>query len=352
MKKTILYIFLLLAGLILIKLLFFPGKKEKESNPAGGRSKGPVPVKAIVLKGRTFQDKLHVSGSVIANEEVELKPEISGRIEAIYFKEGTRVSKGQLLAKLNDQDLLAQLEKQESLKKLAADRAQRQKRLLEIKAISQEEFDIAGSQLAGINADIRLLKAQIAKTEIRAPFEGSIGLKYISGGSFVSPESRIALLQSLNPLKIDFSVPEKYAASIKKGDTITFTVEGSDSVYSATIYAVESRIDPSTRTLQVRALYGNKRNEVFPGAFARIEVPLRKIEHAIMIPTETIIPELKRQKVFVVKNGKAVSQHIETGNRTETSILVKKGLETGDTLIVTGIMQLKPGTPVKAVVTR
>jgi membrane fusion protein (multidrug efflux system) len=230
---------------------------------------------------------------------------------------------------------------------LNKDQEFRQKRLLEREAISQQEYDIALNQVNTINAELQQLKAVIARYTIRAPFAGVIGLRYVSEGSYVSPTTQIAFMQDIDKVKIEFTIPEKYAEQVKQGNTITFSVNGRNNQYNGTVYAVEPRIDLSTRSLRIRALSPNLGNELIPGAFARVQLTLQTIDNAIMIPTEALIPELQGQKVFLFKNGVAQSTLVETGIRTERQIQITKGVQPDDSLIVSGLLQLKDSVQVK-----
>jgi len=295
-----------------------------------------------------LQNNIYSSGTILAAEEVQLRPETSGKLIAVLFKEGTTVNKGELLAKINDADLQAQLKKLNLQYKLAKEKETRIKGLLEIKGVSQEEYDIAANELETISADMEFTKAQIAKTEIRAPFSGKIGLKSVSEGSFVNNTNIIASIQQTDLLKIDFSIPEKYASVVKVGDTVRFTVEGIKEKQSATVFAIEPRIDAQTRNIMIRAIFKNSSSNVYPGAFAKVELMASK-RQSIMIPTEAVIPEMKGNKVFVVKNGKASPVKVETGIRSDAKIEILSGLNQGDTVITTGIMSLKPEMNVKII---
>jgi membrane fusion protein (multidrug efflux system) len=197
-----------------------------------------------------------------------------------------------------------------------------------------------------VRADVELIKTQIDKTEIKAPFDGVIGLKNVSEGSFVNTSTVIATLQNINPVKIEFSIPEKYSGMVKSGDSIQFEVVGTNEKHTARVYAIEPKIDPLTRTLRMRALYSNPKRNILPGSFANVELVLRKIENALMVPTNSIVPELKGQKVFLYKNGSASPQSVETGTRTDTTVQITSGLNENDTLITSGILQVRPGMPV------
>ncbi|MBI2269753.1 MAG: efflux RND transporter periplasmic adaptor subunit [Bacteroidetes bacterium] len=348
--KTPLIILTVVILLVVIKIAFLSPPKNPAAQLQGKRnSTPPSPVAIYVAAPRELNNNVFVTGSVIANEEVVLVPEVSGKLISLSIVEGSVVNKGDLLAKINDADLQAQLKKLELQAKIADEKVNRQKQLLSISGISQEEFDISLNLLNTAKADIDYTKALIAKTELRAPFSGTIGLKNVSEGSLVTPTTRIAAIQQLNQVKIDFSIPEKYADAITLNSTIQFTITDNKEIFIAKVYAIEPRIDQATRTIQLRALAANPTGKLFPGAFAKIQLPLKKISNAIMIPTEAIIPVLKGKKVFVCKNGKAQQLNVETGIRTDSLIQVINGLQAGDSVITTGIMQLKQDNLVRVV---
>ncbi|MEZ4999515.1 MAG: efflux RND transporter periplasmic adaptor subunit [Bacteroidales bacterium] len=262
----------------------------------------------------------------------------------ILFKEGTHVSKGDLLGKINDRHLQAQLLKLEAQLKLVTEKEFRQRSLLSRDAISQESYDQVVTEMQSIEADILLVKARIAETELRAPFDGIIGLRYYSEGSYTSPATKIAKLVKLKPLKIEFSIPERYAGEISTGYPIRFIVD--EKPYDATVYAVEPMVIEETRTIMVRGIYPNTREELKPGRYAEIILRLAEVENAISIPTEALIPEMDGEKVYLYRSGRATKMPVSTGLRTESSIQIVNGLQFGDTLITTGILQLRQDLPV------
>lgn len=344
--KNILIIISIVAVLLTLKFLFFPAPSVTPGPPQ--KDKGAAsPVAAFVIRSEKLENTIYSSGTILANEEVELKPEISGKIISLPLKEGSVVSNGELLVKINDSDFRAQLKKLQSQYDLAETQLKRQQELLKINGISQQEFDISQNTLSTIKADMDYTQSQIAKTEIRAPFTGVVGLKHVSEGSYVSAGTGIANVLQIDPVKIDFSVAERYAPYIQKGVKVIFNIEGMKEDIEGEIYAVEPKIDMNTRTIQVRAICPNKNKSIFPGAYARIHVLLKDIENAVMIPTEAVIPELRGKKVYLVKNKKAKPVMIETGLRTSDKVQVLNGLQLGDTIITTGIMQLKPDALVK-----
>jgi membrane fusion protein, multidrug efflux system len=341
---------ILLGALIVYRLTQNKGNKAAGGPGGGAPGKGgampPARVDGIVVTAENFANALSVSGSIEANEQVQIRSEVPGLVTGIYFKEGTNVSKGQLLLKINDRELQAQLSQALTKQKLAQETEYRAGELLKKEAISKEEYDVALADLRSLQSETQLTRAQLAKTQIRAPFSGKIGLRAVSSGEYLTPSATVANLVSIDPVKITFSVPEKYAGQIKLNTKINFTVAGSDKKYTARVYAIEPSIDMSTRTLQLKATADNRSGDLLPGSFAKIDLPLSSLDNAILIPTEAVIPVLKGKKVFISEKGKAKEVMVETGTRTDKSVLITSGLHIGDTVLTTGMMSLKPETPV------
>ncbi len=341
--RNVLILVLVIATLVIIKIKFFPGNTPQVMPQQQGKPQA-VTVTAYIVKPEKLNNKIYISGTLLSNEEVTLMPEIAGKVTRIYFKEGSTVKKGDVLLTINDIELQAQLKKLQVQEKLVAEQEARQKKLLAINGISQEEYDVMLSQVNATAADVELLRAQISKSQITAPFDGKIGLKNISEGSYVTPGTPIATMQQSDPMKLDFYVPEKYVSLVKVNGKLTFTTEVGNEKHDAVVMAIEPKVDAATRTIQVRAKTDNKSGNLFSGSFVRIEFSLEESENALMIPTESIIPILKGQKVFVARGGKAEEVKVETGLRSENKVQILKGLTVGDTVIATGIMQLKPGS--------
>jgi membrane fusion protein (multidrug efflux system) len=345
--KYIAYTILLLGFVAIITYRISENKKKEDTGKDKGGKNKMMTVNGVVVKLQTFDNNLSLSGSIEANEQVEIRSEISGIVESINFKEGSQVSKGQLLFKVNDVELRAQLGQAKTKEGLAAENERRAKLLLQKEAISQEEYDIAQADFKSAQAQSQLIRAQIAKTAVRAPFSGKIGLRSISPGTYITPAILVANLVNSGKLKITFSIPEKYASEIKTAADLNFTVANSPKKYKATIYAIEPGIQATTRTLQVRAIAENSDGKLFPGTFANVELPLNSIKDAIVVPTEAIVPIQNGKKVFISAQGKAKEIMVETATRTDASIVVLSGLKAGDTLITTGVMALKADAGVK-----
>ena len=303
-------------------------------------------VNAKIIKPQLLKDEIQISGSLLPDEEVDLSFETSGKIVEINFEEGSFVKKGQLWAKVNDRPLQAQLQRLVSQLKLAEDRVFRQNALLERDAVSKEAYEQVKTDLATLNADIDLVKANILQTEMRAPFDGVIGLRQVSAGTYATPSTIVAKLTKISPLKVEFSVPERYASDVKIGAGLDFALEGKLDALHAKVYARESKIDPTTHTLTIRALYPNTNSSVLPGRYASIKLNKDEIENAIAVPSEAIVPEMGKDKIFLYRSGKAEPVEIITGIRTESEVQVVQGLNVGDTIITSGTLQLRTGLPV------
>ena len=345
--KYIVYAILILGSGSFIAYRITENKNTEGNSTEKSAKNKAMTVSGMVVQLQTFDNNLSLSGSIEANEQVEIRSEVSGIVESINFKEGSFVSRGQLLFKVNDIELRAQLGQAKTKQGLAAENERRANLLLQKEAISQEEYDVARADFKSAQAQTQLINAQIAKTSIRAPFSGKIGLRSISPGTYVTPIVMVANLVNTGKLKITFSIPEKYAAQVKNNADLSFTVVGSAQKYNATVYAIEPSVATTTRTLQVRALADNKEGKLLPGTFANIELPLEIIKEAIVVPTEAIIPVQNGKKLFIARHGKAHEVMVETATRTDASILVLSGLKAGDTVLTSGVMSLKSDSKVK-----
>ncbi|MGK6351533.1 efflux RND transporter periplasmic adaptor subunit [Parapedobacter sp. DT-150] len=348
MKKKYLYIAIAVAAVAFVSYRLTRPDKAKVAAPTSAAPGAVMEVNGIVVTPRTFANTITLSGSIEPNEQVQIRSEVSGVLKELAFSEGAMVKKGQLLLRIDDSELQAQLMQAQTSEKLAEDNENRARLLLEKEAISQQEYDVAHADHESAKAQTALIRAQIAKTKVYAPFSGKIGLRSISQGEYLTPTTVVANLLSINPVKILFSVPEKYSSQIKIGQELTFNVSGSETDYRASIYAVEPGVDAATRTISIRAVAENPGEQLFPGSFARIELSLNRITDAILVPTESVIPVQNGKQVFLLKNGVATATDVEAENRTSTAVLITDGVSIGDTVLISGIMSLKDGMAVRA----
>ncbi|SDL59655.1 efflux RND transporter periplasmic adaptor subunit [Siphonobacter aquaeclarae] len=322
-------------------------KKKAAAGEKGGGGPKSLTVDAYVASTQKLSNSLETSGTLQSNEELSLQPEINGRVIRIFFKEGQPVAKGTVLVKLFDADLAAQVLKIKTNRQLAQRSLERLQYLLSRDGVSQQEVDVAKAQVEAFDADLAVAQAQLQKTEIRAPFNGRIGLRYVSEGAIVSPTTVIASFQQTNPLKVDFSIPEKYTDAVRVGDAVSFTVASDRNDYKGSVYAIEPKIDLATRTIKMRALVPNAQNLLHPGQFAKVKLRLNEIPEALMIPSQAVIPGTKDKKVVLSKQGKASFVVVETGTRNETQVQILSGVSPGDTVIISGMMQIKPDIDLK-----
>lgn len=316
-----------------------PQKKDRGNN-------GPTIVDVIIAAPRAIDNKIEANGTVVANEYAELHPEISGRITYLNVPEGAHIAKGTIIARINDADLQATLEKAKVQLDLYQKTEERDKKLLEINGINQADYDLAVNNVNSIKADIAYTEAQIEKTIIRAPFDGIVGLRQVSPGAYATPATIIATVQQLDKIKIDFTVPEQYTPVIKKGSMVDVQIDAVSNTHrKALIVATEPQINLSSRNLKVRAIL--QEGQGHPGAFVKVYVNAGVDKRAIMVPTNCIIPDDRNNQVITVKEGKAQFVNVLTGIREANNIEITKGLNPGDTVIVTGVLFARPKSAVQ-----
>ena len=327
-------------GALVVSSLFISCQSNNKEPAA--KEKPPVGVEVIVAGAEAVASSLEVNGTVVSNEMVELRPEISGRLVYLNIPDGAAVSKGTILAKVNDADLQAQMEQQKTQLDLAMKTEKRLADLLKMNGVNQADYDVALSQVNSIEANIKVLNAQIDKTVIWAPFSGELGLRQVSPGAIVSPQTLIGTLQQTDKVKIDFTVPETYAAIVKKGDKVKIETHGTEGMLDATISAIEPQINSVSRNIMVRAFLDQ--GLISPGAF--VKVKLEQSRQGIMIPTSAIIPDALSDQVVVVRKGKAVFTNVETGLRNSNLVELTGGVKAGDSIIVSGMLFVRPNAPV------
>ncbi|MDN5286796.1 MAG: efflux transporter periplasmic adaptor subunit [Mucilaginibacter sp.] len=344
---------LLVAYLIYNKFFSKASKESAAAMAAGGkggkRKNGPISVNIMVVKDTTVNNIIDVTGSIDANEKVSLVSQTAGNITGIYFTEGSKVQKGQLLVKVYNQDLEASLQQVKYQETLAKQNEYRNKILLQKEAISQQEYDTSLTSLNSLRSQGDMIRAQISRTEIRAPFSGTIGLRNVSPGGYLSPQTSIAQLVNIDPAKVTFSVPERYLSIIGPGSKIRFNTESSRENFTATVYAIDPSIDINSRTITVRAKAPNPKGLLTAGSFAKINLTLDQIPKTILLPTQAVIPDLKSNLVYIYHNGVAESRPVKTDMRTDTKIQVIDGLKPGDSVVISGIIQMRPKVPLKIV---
>ncbi len=354
MNKTIKIVLIALLLLIVLGLVIVPklinnGDKSSTNQRQNNSQQNQITsVDGFILKSEVLNNEIKAIGNIRANEEAEIRSEISRKIRGVYFKEGTYVTKGKTLFKLDSDDLIAKLRRQEIDERLAISKLEREKQLIDKGLTSREDYEVMESTLEQIRAEIQITRIDISKTYVRAPFSGIIGLRNVSNGAYVTPQTVMTTMQDMSKVKIDFSIPEKYIYLFKKGQMMKFKVEGIDGEFDAEVYASEPKVENNTRSLVLRAIASNPGKKLLPGTFANVVFSLSEIDNAIMIPTQALVPKLKGQFIYVVRDGKAKSIDVEIGERGEAFVqIISDKLIIGDTIITTNILRIKDNAPVK-----
>lgn len=322
--------------------------KNNEATPSSKRQGRVLPVSVHIAELMAREDGFLRIGNLIANEKVDIVSEQSGRVVSINFKEGQFVKKGTLLIKLNDSELQVQLKKAQYQYTLLEERLERQRILLEKDAVSREDYDKVLTEFNVLKQDIEQLKIRIEKMHIVAPFSVVVGFRDVSLGAFLQPNSKITSLVDVANLIVEVAIPEKYVLDKLYGATINFTVEGMIDNFSAVIYAVDPQVDINTRTIMVRAKYNNSRNLLRPGMSAKVMLNTGSGDINVYVPNQAVVPDVNGRSVWVYKSGKAKFVPVQTGNRTADMLEILSGVEKGDTIITTGLMQLREGISVSA----
>jgi membrane fusion protein (multidrug efflux system) len=323
------------------------GCKEKSKSVDKFNPNAPVSVDITIAALQKVDKQIEVNGTVLANDFVELRPETNGRITFLQVPEGKFVKAGAVIAKINDADLQAQLDKIKAQLELAILNEQRNKQLVLVKGINQSDYDASLQQVKSLKADMAYTQSLIDKTIVKAPFAGQVGLRQVSVGAYISTATTIVTIQKLDQLKMDFTLPEVYASYVSVGKKINIATIGNginQTKMTAVITAIEPQIIATTRNLKVRASF---KGNVLPGAYAKVFLGESTLKPTIMVPSNIIIPDSKSKQVVVVKNGEAKFLNVETGYRTQTAVEITKGLQPGDSVIVAGMLFVKDGAKLK-----
>jgi len=286
-------------------------------------------------------------GSLRSDETVVLRPEIVGRVSEILFKEGERVAQGNALARLDDSVQRADFDRARANHVLSKSKYERAIDLRNQGFISSQAKDEAENTLKVAEADLELAKARLAKTEIRAPFSGTVGLRQVSVGEYVKEGQDIVNLESLDSLKVDFRVPEIYLSQVRNGQTLQITLDAiPDRAYDGRVFAINPLIDANGRSIVIRAQVPNRDGNLRPGMFARVRLFTSESKEAIVIPEESLFPLGDDKYVYKVVEGKATRQKVAIGLRREGRVEIVSGLAPEDVVVTAGVIKLREGAPV------
>lgn len=322
--------------------------KEHTAAPAPAAPQA-VPVDGAVIRPGSLKEELEVTGTLVANQQVDIVSELTRKLVRVNVKEGNFVKAGTLLFQLDDADLQAQLERLHQQEKLAILNEERLRDLIKHEAVVQQDYDQAFTNLKVLQAQIAELQVTIAKTHIKAPFDGQVGIIHAYPGAVVSVNTVLTHIEDNSVVKVEFSIPEKYASVITPGSAQPFTVASGAKQYTARVVARESKLDQNTRTLLVRAVSDNPGRVLLPGQSARLNLSLHESANALQVPSQALMPSSQGYSVFVAKNNKVQITPVEIGQRGPYTVEVLKGLQAGDTVVVNNLLRLMPGAEVQFV---
>jgi membrane fusion protein (multidrug efflux system) len=308
-----------------------------------------TPVDALIIKPGVLTESLEVTGTLIANQEVDIVSELTRKLIRVNVKEGSFVTRGALLFQLDDADLQAQLEKLRQQEKLSQLHEERLKDLIAHDAAVQQDYDQAFTNLKVLQAQITEMNVLIDKTRITAPFDGQIGIINVHPGAIVSVNTTLTNIKDNSVVKVEFSVPEKYSNVILPGSEHTFTIASDKKEHRAKVSARSAGLNEETRTLLVRAVASNPDRTLLPGQSARLNLSLSSSSNTITVSSQALIPSSLGYTVFKVSKNSVEAQPVTIGQRSSGSIEITQGLSAGDTVIVSNLLRLAPGAPVHVV---
>lgn len=318
----------------------------KAGSPGTG-SVPPVSVTAIRVTTAKLPQTITAVGSLRSDESITVRPEVAGRVSAILFQEGQRVPKGALLIRLDASVNEADVQQARANLKLAQSKFDRAVDLAKSNFISSQARDEAENNLRVGEAAVQLAEAKLAKTRIVAPFSGIIGLRLVSVGDYVKEGQDIVNLEAIDPLKVDFRVPEIYLRQIQVGQVLEVGLDAlRDKSYEGRVYAINPLVDAAGRAIVIRAQVKNQDAALRPGMFARVRLITSEHQEALVVPEQVIVPQGDEQFVFRVVDSKAVRVKVTVGQRREGLVEVVSGLAAGDIVVSAGQLKLRDGSPV------
>lgn len=332
---------------------YFRGSATATPPPAGAGPAAPggapmgMPVEAEVAKSERLAQEIIAVGSLLSNESVMLSSEVAGRISGIHFREGQQVSKGALLFELDDSVQRAEAEQARAGLALSRRNHERAKELFERKLISTRERDEAAARLDVDKATVSLAEARLAKTRIRAAFDGTVGLRSVSPGDYVTAGQPLAPLEQISVLKADFRLSEAALSVIKVGQTLNLEVDAwPGQTFPGRVYAIDPRLAEATRSIGIRARVPNDKNQLRPGLFARVRLTVAERPTAVLVPEQAIVPQGEKLFVYVIEEGKAALRPVHLGVRQAGRVEIVTGVAPGDVVITAGVQKIGPGAPV------
>jgi len=328
----------------LVAYVFFIAEHEEGSDNENSQA---VPVRVQVAEESEFRDVIEALGTAKANESVVITAQSQELVESIYFDDGDMVEKGQVLVELDSREERARVEELRFRLEEARRQYGRLQNLARENVASRQQLEEQDVLVKEITALLEVSETQLAKMKIVAPFSGRLGLRQVSLGALVGPGDEITTLDDVSPIKVDFNVPELYFASLQEGQrVITRTAAYPGEQFEGEIRSIDSRIDPLTRSILVRATIDNEDGRLRPGMLVRVTL-LRSVDTTMVLPEKALIPIQDRQYVYVIdENNRAVQTEVTVGRRKPGVVEITSGISDGDRIVVEGIVRLRDGVPV------
>jgi len=315
--------------------------------PGAGAKAPPVNVYATKAEAETLVRQSRSVGSLKASDTVTISPEIAGRVVSISDAQGGQVSRGDILAELDTSIYQAQVAEADAKRKLWKANAERANNLMAKGAGTPKAVDEAASELGIAEAALKLAQANLAKTRITAPFSGALGLRQVSVGEYLSPGQSIFTLSRIDPLYVDFSVPQTELAVLREGTPVSISTDAFPGErFTGKILAIDPELDAAARAVSVRAEIGNPDGRLKPGLFIEVEISAGTIDNAVVIPEQALVARGDRVFVYAVEDNKAVMKPVKTGLRQAGKVQVVEGLSVGETVVTDGQIKLRPGADV------
>lgn len=308
----------------------------------------PVPVETALVQKGEIADEVEALGTLMADESVAIAPEIAGRLVNLGFREGDRVKLGQTLVELDTTILGQELKQAEVDLGLSRDTFERASSLVQRGSGTRVSLEQAQAQLAAAEVRLALGKARLEKATITAPIEGVVGLRAVSVGTYLTPGQTIVTLANLDPIKVDFRVPELLLRSIESRQKIRVRLDAlPDRSFEGEVYAIDPVVDVNGRAIRLRARIANADLVLKPGLFARVTVVTGVRPDALIVPESAVVPDGEAKAVYVVDDGRAKLTRIKLGKRLPGRVEVASGLSLGQRIVTTGQFRLRDGTAVE-----
>jgi len=323
-----------------------PPAPASPGGPQAGPPKGP-PVETVTVATGQILREVTAVGTLMSNESVMIRPELAGRIVRLSFEEGQKVKKGQVLVKLDDSSYVAELEQARASLELSRANSDRAVKLYAQGAGTERAKDEGVSKLRVDQARLEQAKTNLEKTVIMAPFDGVVGLRKVSVGAYVTPGLDIVNLESIDPIKVEFQVPEMALSTLSDGQKLNVTADAFPGrSFQGEVYAIDPKIDPNGRAVAVRARLPNEGAILRPGLFVRVGLVVSRSDDALLAPEEALVSRGSQLLVYKVVEGKVVAAPVRTGLRREGKVEILEGLKAGDQVITAGHMKVREGAPV------